>query len=67
MKPPCFKCDFRSVGCHAKCDSYQAWRKDRDEELAERKADKERLFPTERTRKNIVRTGTMSGVKRDYK
>jgi len=64
---PCYKCEFRTVGCHGSCEKYIMWRKVRDEELARRKVDYEKTVPTERTRKNIVKTGTMSGTLRMYK
>ena len=25
MKNPCYKCENRTAGCHAKCDLYQTW------------------------------------------
>ena len=33
MKPkcPCKNCDRRKIGCHARCEPYQAWAKELDE------------------------------------
>lgn len=35
-KVPCMNCEFRTLGCHAKCERYQAYRASRDEYLEER-------------------------------
>lgn len=24
-KSPCYKCEFRTVGCHEKCEPYKEW------------------------------------------
>ena len=24
-KSPCYKCELRKIGCHAKCDKYKDW------------------------------------------
>lgn len=26
-KSPCYKCEFRTVGCHSKCEPYKKWNK----------------------------------------
>ena len=33
---PCKDCEVRTVGCHAKCESYNAFRKDREKKAEAR-------------------------------
>ena len=30
MLAPCKDCEFRSVGCHAKCDVYKTWKSEHE-------------------------------------
>ena len=30
---PCYKCSNREVGCHAKCEKYISWIKEREESI----------------------------------
>ena len=32
--PPCYKCEMRCYGCHAKCVDYAAWAAERETERA---------------------------------
>ena len=34
-KPPCYNCTRRSAVCHAQCEAYHDWVKDRAKESAE--------------------------------
>lgn len=34
MKAPCYNCDRRAMGCHAKCSDYAAWSVARESEKA---------------------------------
>lgn len=44
MKPPCGKnCPDRVMGCHGKCEKYQAYRAQRDEELKRRQKEYDTL------------------------
>lgn len=36
MKAPCRFCHDRKLLCHARCERYQAWKKEMDERAAER-------------------------------
>lgn len=38
MKAPCKDCPDRHESCHGQCEKYQAYRKERDEMLEERRA-----------------------------
>ena len=28
VKPPCYKCENRAVGCHSSCSKYSEWKED---------------------------------------
>lgn len=30
LRPPCKNCEFREVGCHAKCKTYMNWAKEHE-------------------------------------
>lgn len=30
MKPPCYECQDRTVGCHGKCEKYISWNKEHE-------------------------------------
>ena len=36
MKSPCYKCENRTMMCHANCEQYLAFRKEKDVEIAMR-------------------------------
>jgi hypothetical protein len=41
MKAPCKNCMQRNLGCHSKCDKYQAFRTELDSINAKRKAERD--------------------------
>ena len=41
-KSPCYKCEFRTVGCHSNCDKYKDWKSVIDN--IAKKALKDRFF-----------------------
>lgn len=36
VQPPCKDCPDRQVGCHAKCEKYIAFRREKDEQNCQR-------------------------------
>jgi hypothetical protein len=41
MRPPCYECPDRAVGCHGKCERYIGWseeyKKDKEPERSEKR------------------------------
>ena len=64
---PCYNCEVRTLGCHSSCERYISFRTQRDEELQRKAVAYECSMPTERTRRNLVKTGTLGGTLRRYK
>lgn len=62
-KSPCYKCEFRTVGCHSKCEPYLTWKSfvnERAEKIA-----KERYIPNSRINwKHRAKCGVYSTKKK---
>jgi hypothetical protein len=46
MKNPCYDCQDREVGCHARCEKYIAWADERNRQNEEKMKEKERKTKT---------------------
>lgn len=55
-KCPCSRfCERRKLGCHGFCKEYQEWRKERDEFLDKKNAEKESKFNNPPEKMNSIR------------
>lgn len=64
MKVPCYKCQERKEGCHATCDRYRDWHGKRQQQLEQRKLDKEAVYTVLQGKKEYLDRVAVSELRR---